>query len=164
MGTRILSGMATYIFSVRGEREKDNPDKKWARAVLHDRLAAGLWPLNKLTPHQRYLVAGDQVLFYVAGNADPDKHHIVAIAELAGSRVESVKSNDGLPAWIGSKALSYSVPLRKPHWLKEPISLRALVPHLSFIQNKKQWGTALQGGITRIPADDFAKIMEKRGR
>ena len=156
--------MATYIFSLRGEREKGNPDKKWARAVLRERLAAGVWPLNKLTPHQRYLAAGDQVLFYVAGGQDPDKYHIIAGAEIAGGRIESVKNNDSLPAWIGSKTISYGVPLKKAHWLKEPISLRSLVPRLSFIQNKEKWGTALQGGITRIPAEDYGKIMESQSK
>jgi len=86
----------------------------------------------------------------------------LAIAEIAGSRAASDRRDDGIPAWIGRSKPLYDVPLRKAKWFEEAISLRALVQSLSFIQNKEGWGTALQGGITRIPAEDFAKIVEKR--
>jgi hypothetical protein len=43
-------------------------------------------------------------------------------------------------------------------------SIRPLIPALSFIRNKVQWGAAFRFGVVRVPADDFARIAQAMGR
>ena len=42
--------------------------------------------------------------------------------------------------------------------------IRPLIPALSFIRNKAQWGAAFRFGVVRIPDDDFARIAQAMGR
>jgi hypothetical protein len=42
--------------------------------------------------------------------------------------------------------------------------IRPLIPALSFIRNKAQWGAAFRFGVIRIPDDDFARIAQAMGR
>ena len=42
--------------------------------------------------------------------------------------------------------------------------IRPLLPALSFIRNKVQWGAAFRFGVVRVPEDDFARIAQAMGR
>ena len=42
--------------------------------------------------------------------------------------------------------------------------IRPLLPALSFIRNKVQWGAAFRFGAVRVPEDDFARIAQAMGR
>ena len=42
--------------------------------------------------------------------------------------------------------------------------IRPLIPALSFIRNKVQWGAAFRFGVVRVPEDDFARIAQAMGR
>lgn len=41
-----------------------------------------------------------------------------------------------------------------------PKSVKELVPHLSFIENKPFWGTYFQGGVRQIPESDYMVIVD----
>jgi hypothetical protein len=123
----------------------------------------GRWPMNRLTPHQKQLAAGDRVLFYVVGNTDPDGYHIIGGATVAAARMPSNRILDSTPVWLrGRSTILYDIPLRDWQWLSEPISFRPLVCKLSFISNKSDWGKTLQGGVRLIPNEDFDLILEGR--
>jgi hypothetical protein len=42
--------------------------------------------------------------------------------------------------------------------------IRPLIPALSFIHNKVQWGAAFRFGVVRVPEVDFACIAQAMGR
>ncbi len=42
--------------------------------------------------------------------------------------------------------------------------IRPLIPALSFIRNKVQWGAAFRFGVVRVPEVDFARIAQAMGR
>ena len=42
--------------------------------------------------------------------------------------------------------------------------IRPLLPALSFIRNKAQWGAAFRFGVVRVSEDDFARIAQAMGR
>jgi hypothetical protein len=42
--------------------------------------------------------------------------------------------------------------------------IRPLIPALSFIRNKVQWGAAFRFGVVRVPEVDFACIAQAMGR
>jgi predicted RNA-binding protein len=148
---------AYYVFTVTGNAEGQ---RVAAADLLKDRLNKGMWPLNRLTPHQARLREGDLVLFYVAGGREPEQGSIVALGEVSGSRVASSRLDNQYPAWIGIPGpVLYDVPVRQSEWFQKPVAIRELTRQLTFIRNQKAWGTYFQGGVRRIPEEDFKLIL-----
>ena len=50
--------------------------------------------------------------------------------------------------------------LRRLGKITKPVPFKPIVPKLSFIPNKKKWGTSLQGrGLINIPKKDYVTIV-----
>lgn len=148
-----------YVFVVSGERDSASGFRATARDVLQRRLADRRWPLNPRTPHQRDLARGDDIAFYVAG-ADPEQSCFVGTGTITAPRIESDRPNGRPPSWLGLAApKSYDVPVCRASLFAAPVRAVALVPSLEFVKNKRRWGTSFQGGIHRIPRNDFELII-----
>jgi hypothetical protein len=97
------------------------------------------------------MAKGDKVLYYIMG-----LQRFGAIAAITGDYYES---NDKL--WTDESEMW---PARCPSHAElvlqddELIDAKKLVPDLSFIQNKENWGSYLQGSIRIIPEDDFRLV------
>ena len=58
----------------------------------------------------------------------------------------------------------YRIKLKKGKNIKNPIDFRQLIPKLSFITNKKNWASHLQGYPARkIPDEDYKLILSNDG-
>jgi hypothetical protein len=148
-----------YLFVVNGERDSMSGHRSPARDVLQRRLADGRWPLNARTPHQRDLAAGDEIVFYVAG-ADPEQSCFVGTGVVTGSRVQSDRTGSNVPSWIGlAESKLFDVPVRLGAFFADPLQAAPLISSLGFVKNKERWGTYFQGGVRRIPRDDFEQII-----
>lgn len=148
-----------YLFVVSGERDSASGRRTLARELLQRRLAVGRWPLNARTPHQRDLVPGDEIVFYVAG-ADPERSCFVATGVVTGPRVESERCNDRGASWIGlARHRLFDVPVSLKTLFAKPLEVAPLIPSLAFVKNKERWGTYFQGGVRRIPRADFERII-----
>jgi predicted RNA-binding protein len=146
-----------YVFTISGAVQGQ---RIAAIELLRDRLSRCVWPLNRLTPHQSKFQRGDRVLFYIAGGREPEQGHIVALSEISGERFVSERRDARFPGWIGvPEPPLYDVPLNQSEWFTKPVSVRHVLNRLTFIRNRKAWGTYFQGGVRRIPAKDFELII-----
>ena len=148
----------SYIFVVKG-RSAFGTKKITAREVLKTRFAEQVWPLAGNTRNRARLDEGDRVLFYVAG-AGPDAGCVIGEGEVAGPKREWRSSTGQVADLLGVLSpTKHHVPLRRTRLLKAPVPLRPLAEKLAFVKNPKFWGRYLQGGVTRIPDQDFEVIL-----
>lgn len=148
-----------FVFIVSGDTGRP------ARTILSERMAQGLWPLNARTPHQRDLAPGDSVLIYAAASyGDPDRHCFLGSAQVVGSLVESSRVESVAPAWLGLKNKTlFDVPVAHLRLFPCAVPAQALLPSLSFVRNKAQWGSYFQGGIRKLPREDYDAVMAAVG-
>jgi hypothetical protein len=151
--------MGYYVFVISRDKDPTNGSLTTADAILAYWAARGQWPLNRSTRHQTALRAGDQILFYVSGQSDPQSTHFIARAEVAGSRVLSRGRTGTLKSWTGLLAAPvFDVPIHSVIPWEDPVALRPLIPRLAFIRKKDNWGSYFHGGIVRIGQADFEII------
>jgi hypothetical protein len=151
-----------FIFILRGLSIPEARASFTARQVLAARLAAGMWPLGRRTPYQDRLQPGDRVLFYAAGDG-PDRTCVIGHATISGAKYLLRSSTGQSPFWLGAVGpTARVVPIRDGVILDNPISLKERLSELVFIRNKAEWGSYLQGGIVKIPIEDFQSLLLPR--
>lgn len=94
---------------------------------------------------------GDKILYYVM-----TLQKFGAITSVIGDYIE-----DHSKMWTDEDEMWPSRRPTKPEIVlqdDELIDAKKLVPNLSFIENKKNWGVYLQGSIREIPEEDFRFI------
>ncbi len=147
--------MADFVFIVAGENRKP------ARDVLATRVADGVWPLNRRTPHQAALSRGDRIVFYAAKAGGGDIMSFIARGIVGGSRVPSTRHDPDRPTWLGIQPNQlYDVPVVDVEWFPSPSPARGLIERLGFVKNPDAWGSYFQGGIRRLSEGDYETIVE----
>ena len=152
---------SNFIFVVRRERSDGVEQARSARELTADRFRAGTWPLNQHTKHQQDLEEGDSFVVYAAGGGDADRKHLIAMAEVAGSRFRSSRAQGNAGSWAASlRPPLFDVPIRHLQWFPQPVATVPIVERLLFIRNKANWKNYFQGAIIRIADSDFSLITE----
>jgi EVE domain-containing protein len=114
-----------------------------------------VWIFPAYAPHLRRMRRGDIYLVYVAG----DVRAFVAVARAAsspqplqGDLLDSVKA-------LGLSWFTYFVRIDGARKLKRPRAIRDLLPSLTFIADKKNYGLFLRAGVRQIDARDARLIL-----
>ena len=133
-----------------------------AREVILHRAKTTLWPLGGHLKFARAFRPGDNVLFYAAGEREPDRSCFIGTSRIAGQivseeRPQSVQQESAY-SWRSGRSF---VPIDNVKLFTTPIPIQSVVEELSFIANKKHWGGQLAPAFHRIPRDDFQLVLEK---
>ena len=136
-------------------------DGRWMdpRDITRTRAGDKFWGLGERTPNRKALAKGDKIVWYAGGG---DSQVFMGTATLATASYE-LTPNDQDRVSHGRQDYfrpPYGVDLDEVEIWTVPKPAKALVPHLSFIQNKEFWGTYLQGGIRSISPADYVVITE----
>jgi predicted RNA-binding protein len=104
------------------------------------------WPIGKRTPHRKQLCAGDKVIFYQAGE---EGKKFVGCGELFSNlQFDENQKFD-------------FVSIANIELFGKPIPINKLLETLSFIHNERCYGHHFQGGIVKIPEEDYRLIMRR---
>jgi len=103
------------------------------------------WPIYAQTTHREKLREGDNVIFYIGGRAAMD---FVGKARVSSKLTPIGDSN-------------YFVSLSNIELWKKRIPVKNILQELKFILNKKKWGAYFQGGVIRLPDNDYNSIFVK---
>ena len=129
-----------------------------AREVYDKLMQTGVWGINERTPNRRELLTGTKIVFYQAGKkgqtfigtAEISKNiYRLSEEEIAKRKLQSVLF-DG----------EYAILLKNIISWKQPKPIQDLVGRLDFIKKEKIYGVYLQGGVRKIEALDYKKIIE----
>jgi len=126
--------MSFWIFTVTGDEQE-----------LEKRFQEKKWPIFQRTRHRQELKKGDQVIVYHGG------YH-------------------GSKSFVGTFTISsdisltgpqqYSLDFSKTNLWKTPVGIYDILDNLGFVGRKDNWGIYFQGGVSRIPENDYKKILE----
>ena len=127
--------------------------------IYRHRMEDGAWGIKeyKKNGHRAsnvvHLARSDKVVFYLCGN---DGHCFLGTATLEPGfpLVELVVHKDYLD-W------SHGVKLKDIEQWASPVQIKALEGRVSFFaEGEKNWGSHLQGAITKIPESDYRTIND----
>ena len=134
----------------------DEFDKRVDANLIADfRLKNKVYPMNKKTFFKEKIKNNDNFVFYIAGRSSY-KHSIYAYGKI-GNTVPSESYNED-DIHIGNP-ISRAVQLKSCKQFKNIRSIKGIKKDLKFIKDKKFWGRYLQGGITKLPKEDFERIL-----
>ena len=145
-----------WIFCVKDVKIANN--KKNGIDIYNQRMIDGFWGIKPRTPNYKRLKKGDNVVFYLAGNAH-DAQKFIGTATLSSefcnlSPEEWEKVSHGKFFSSKSGAQFKEVNRWETH---KPI--QPLIEQLDFIENPEKWGNYLRGGIRSISEDDYDLIV-----
>lgn len=108
---------------------------------------SGIWPIGKNTRFRNQISRGDKLLLYQAG--EPVKA-FVGNAELHSD----IQSTEG-------QIYPYYVRVGNVQLWDNCLYVKDIVNDLSFVRDKSHYGAYLQGGIARIPEEDYNAVLAK---
>ena len=148
--------MNYWIFSVKQKWEGERLYK--AEEIYRQRMQDQFWGISLHTPNRSNFATNDKVIFYLGA---PDMQ-LAGTAAIRGILTPKNQSEFENLAHGTSEVYRYNTGV----WLEdiqiwdEQQDFNALIHELSFIENKKNWGIYLQGGVTRIPKEDYIFILQ----
>jgi predicted RNA-binding protein len=122
-----------------------------AYEIFGKRIKEKKYPLYSRTPHLNEIKENDEVVFYIAGN-NTNSQTFVASAEIA--LIENLTDTVVDPDKKKNVVIRY-LTLENILIFKEPKKIKPIIDKLSFIKNKKHYGTNLAGGVTKINREDL---------
>jgi hypothetical protein len=144
--------MNYYLFTTVDASHFELSSKVPAIEIINHRLSINQWPIYSGTRNKAKLTKGDECLFYVGGYQS-NRQHIIASAT-----IEEVVNDNAL---VDHEDILTSIPEKKLKLtnidiFKRPINIKKLLDELSFVpENKRCWGTSLQGGCKQLSRIDF---------
>lgn len=111
---------------------------------FEQRISDKRWPIYKFTRHRKQLRKGDNVIFYMAGSKGKKF--------LGEGRLASKSTPDGM---------DFLVTLSDVKVWRKPVPMKMALQDLKFVTNKTNWGIHFQGGVTRLPDEDYKFILSK---
>lgn len=122
-----------------------------AYEIFGKRIKEKKYPLYFKTPHLSEIKEKDEVVFYIAGN-NTNSQTFVASAKIA--LIDNLTDTVVDPDKKRNVVIKY-ITLQNILIFKEPKKIKSIIDKLSFIKNKKHYGTSLAGGVTKIYQEDF---------
>jgi hypothetical protein len=129
-----------------------------SRDHVHNAVTHGFVQLNhgKSAPLAR-MHPGDGFAFYSPRESYPDGRSLQAFTAIGSVR--------DAPVYEATMPEIGKIFRRDVAFLDAaPAPIRPLVPHLTFIRSKTNWGAAFRFGLVRVPREDFATIASAMGR
>ena len=111
---------------------------------LRKRIDEKSWPIFNHTRHRDDLGKGDQVIIYHGGKFGGKKF-------VGTFTISSKITRPG--------AEDYSIKMSKITKLEHPVKASDIIGNLGFIKRKDNWGIYFQGGVSRIPKQDYNTIL-----
>jgi hypothetical protein len=127
-----------------------------AYEIFRKRIEEKKYPLYLRTPHLNEIRKKDEVVFYIAGG-NTNSQTFVASAEIA--LIDNLTDTIVDPDKKKNIVIKY-LTLENILIFKEPKKIKPIIDKLSFIKNKKHYGTNLAGGVTKINREDFDIIKD----
>lgn len=124
--------------------------------IFRKRIKEKKHPLYLNTPHLKEIKEKDEVVFYIAGKKK-NSQTFVASAEIyfidnfTDTVVDPDKKRNLIIRYLNLENILI---------FKEPKKIKLIIDKLNFIKNKKNYGTNLVGGVTKIYREDFDIIKD----
>lgn len=144
--------MSYWIFCATAHREVGISDPE---DLLKQRFSDHFWGLGEKTPNRRALKAGDRVIFYLGV---PHRTFGASAVLASDSFALSPKEKEDLSHGMDFYRAPYGVRLSEVNTWEHPCRVEDVLPSLSFIENKENWGVYFQGGVRYLPECDFEII------
>jgi len=131
-----------------------------ARDLCMSRISKSAWPLNRRTPNRHKLMAGDRVIFYLAGAragvfAGTATLSSAAFIPSLSTKREMMATDDES---LGSEFL---ITFEGVEMFSAPLQVRSIIGRLEFLAGAgRKWGVRLQGGVKKISAKDYETIVQ----
>jgi len=149
--------MNYWIFTVT--QKKVNGETLTPSDILNQRLSDAFWGLGDRTPNRRSLVKGDLAVFYVG----LPQMAFAAVATLATDSFSlSEEEKESYSHGTELYRSDYGVRLEDIEIWESTRIVKDLIPNLSFIVNKENWGAYFQGGVRQLSESDFRVIIDNR--
>ena len=145
--------MAYWIFCVTAHKDLGISDPE---DVLKQRFSDQFWGLGEKTPNRRALKAGDKVIFYLG---TPHRAFGASAVLASDSFSLSPQQQQDLSHGMDFYRAPYGVRLSEIDIWDHRCRVEDVLPAISFIENKDNWGVYFQGGVRYLPERDFAVIM-----
>ena len=130
-----------------------------AFGLVTARLDLNVWPLFDRTRRRREFGRGSRIGFYVAGK------RIHGGEIVAAAIVKEVTAHRSGAAALDPEQFLTDRPVTVLHlenitYLKEPIDFASAISDLELCpNNKKNWGSVLQGGVTALSRHDWENLF-----
>jgi len=146
--------MATEL---QGAKGLVSPKKIWA--VLSDRKT---WYLTPSAPYRNRFAVGDRIVFYLGG---PIGGRAFVGHGLCGDAIQSLnESDEEFLEELGLPFFGWRLPLSEVTPWGQSVPIKELIPELTFIKDKKNYGLHLRLGIVSISTDDYQHILDAAHR
>lgn len=132
-----------------------------ASELFQTRVDDRFWGFGGRTRNRNRLRRGDHAIIYLGGSAGKKAVADCTVASdpFELSREDKVRFAHNEAAFFSD----YGVYLQSINlWPRAVTFIPSLIQQLSFIKNKNQWGTALQGTLIGIPQADYRTILRYR--
>lgn len=100
--------------------------------------------------------AGDMVVLYVGG---AEAKHFIGTAILANEPYPAASEDRALLRNLGIDFLNWAVDLKETRTWKSPKPIKQLLPKLSYVKDKKNYGLFLRQGVRTISERDYKTIV-----
>lgn len=136
-----------------------SPQKKFsADEIANTLLSQGFWAFSEQAPLRKKLFEQDELLIYLAGH---ERKHFVATAQVAKTSDKITEDERKILKQIGLSFMQYRVLLSNIQRLEPYVKIKPLIPELSFIKDKKNYGLHLRLPIVRCKREDYERILKK---
>jgi len=144
--------MNYFIFIVADETKYGKT--RLAGETYNFLMGKNAWGFGKNTAHRAKIKAGDKVVFYQAGG---NGQKFLGTAILASGAYDDSSSKN-----LFLDPETYKIDLQNIVVWDNPKPFVHFLDKLSFIKNKKFWGTYFQGGCRKISEKDFQTILKTK--
>src|ERR1700730_7302121 len=146
--------MSYWIFCATAHKDVGISDPE---DVLKQRFTDQFWGLGERTPNRRALKAGDKVVFYLGF---PHRTFAASAVLASDSFALSPSQQEDLSHGMYFYRAPYGVRLSEISTWEHPCRVEDVLPSLSFIENKDNWGVYFQGGVRYLTERDFEVITQ----
>ena len=148
--------MSYYIF-VNSDSYDLNDEKVYSKKLCSTRLKNKVYPLYQRTRFKNLLKTNDSFIFYLAGSPVSETRKFIAYGKIDNVVFDKSYNEDDVHL---SQLIDKIVTL-KSVVTKKSVSIYSIKNRLSFISKKNKWGSCMQGGVIRIPKEDFNLITKE---
>ncbi|MBN1451642.1 MAG: EVE domain-containing protein [Anaerolineales bacterium] len=150
--------MNHWIFSA--QKGKSKVEELSARCIFEQRMQDEFWGLGENTPNRYQIARGDKIVFYLAG-----KEKVFCGTATAASEYYELGPEEQEKYSHGGRFVFHYFGVRLTETDPWPLGVpvREIKEELGFITNKDNWGAHFQGGVRRLPEEDYQKILEAAG-
>lgn len=127
-----------------------------SQEVWHDLQYSSFWPFQNKRDAERPAVSSEAVVYLIGGgNGQPSLAGRVSFAE-RGSSIKESEASRLLPGFRAAYSRKIAATNASPH-----VAFREIVPYMTFIKNKNNWGLYLRRPIRQVPAEDFHRLVDE---